>query len=120
VIEFFGSFYVPTSATVIIVGDVDDSEALDLVRDVLGQWHGVAAPAVDSTAAETRPAGRALEIVDKSDAAQAELRLGHDGIPRSHPDYFKVVIMNALLGGLFVFRLATHTWTIRYIDGSSE
>jgi zinc protease len=104
VIEFFSSFYVPTSATIIIVGDVDEGEALDLVRDALGQWHGAAAPAVDSTATEHR-AGRALEIVDKSDAAQSELRLGHAGIPRSHPDYFKVVIMNALLGGLFSSRI---------------
>ncbi len=104
VIEFFGRFYVPMSATVIIVGDVDGSEALDLVRDALGQWHGAPAPSVDSTAAETQT-GRALEIVDKSDAAQAELRLGHAGIPRSHPDYFKVVIMNALLGGLFSSRI---------------
>ena len=104
VVDFFGSFYVPTSATVIIVGDVDESEALDLVREALGQWHGAVAPAVDSTAAENRT-GRALEIVDKSDAAQAELRLGHVGIPRSHPDYFKVVIMNALLGGLFSSRI---------------
>lgn len=104
VIEFFNSFYVPTSATVIVVGDVDASEALDLVRDAFGQWHGAAAAAVDSNAANHR-AGRALEIVDKSDAAQAELRLGHVGIPRSHPDYFKVVIMNALLGGLFSSRI---------------
>jgi zinc protease len=105
VIEFFGSFYVPTSATVIIVGDIDESEGLDLVRAALGQWHGAAAPTVESTAAETRATGRALEIVDKADAAQSELRLGHAGIPRSHPDYFKVVIMNALLGGLFSSRI---------------
>jgi zinc protease len=104
VTEFFDSFFVPTSATVIIVGDVDEGEALDLVRDAFGQWHGAAAPPADSTAADNR-AGRALEIVDKSDAAQAELRLGHIGIPRSHPDYFKVVIMNALLGGLFSSRI---------------
>ena len=104
VIEFFGSFYVPTSATVIIVGDVDAGEALDLLREALGQWQGAPAPAVDSNAVDNR-AGRALEIVDKSDAAQAELRLGHIGIPRSHPDYFKVVIMNALLGGLFSSRI---------------
>src|SRR5947207_8372317 len=104
VTEFFGSFYVPTSATVIIVGDVDAGEALDMVRDAFGQWHGSAAPAVDSKPADNR-AGRSLEIVDKSDAAQSELRLGHIGIPRSHPDYFKVVIMNALLGGLFSSRI---------------
>lgn len=104
VIEFFSSFYVPSSATVIVVGDVGAGEALNLVSGAFGQWRGAAAPAADSTVAENRTI-RALEIVDKPDAAQSELRLGHVGIPRSHPDYFKVVIMNALLGGLFSSRI---------------
>lgn len=46
-----------------------------------------------------------LEIVEKPDAAQAELRIGHVGIPRNHRDYFKVSVMNALLGGLFSSRI---------------
>jgi hypothetical protein len=32
---------------------------------------------------------------------QTELRLGHVGLRRSHPDYFDVVVMNAILGGVF-------------------
>jgi zinc protease len=46
-----------------------------------------------------------MQIVAKTDAAQAELRLGHKGMLRSHPDYFSVVVMNAVLGGLFSSRI---------------
>jgi zinc protease len=104
-IEFFSSRYVPAAVTMIIVGDIGMSEAIELVSDALGKSEGKPGSAgVSSTAGETRTA-RALEVVSKSDAAQAEVRLGHLGIPRSHPDYFSVVVMNALLGGLFSSRI---------------
>ena len=46
-----------------------------------------------------------MHLVDKPDAPQSELRLGHVGLPRRHPDYFPVTVMNALLGGLFNSRI---------------
>ncbi len=46
-----------------------------------------------------------MEIVAKRDAAQSELRIGHIGVPRTHPDYFNIVVMNAVLGGLFSSRI---------------
>jgi zinc protease len=44
-------------------------------------------------------------IVAKADAPQSELRVGHVGLPRAHPDFYNVVVMNALLGGLFSSRI---------------
>jgi predicted Zn-dependent peptidase len=48
---------------------------------------------------------RAIEIVSRPDAAQSEVRIGHIGAPRSHADYFDIVVMNAVLGGLFSSRI---------------
>jgi zinc protease len=103
-IEFFDSRYVPDAVTMIIVGDIDTDEGLHLVDEALGKWQGNRVSAAAATTGETR-SSRALELVAKSDAAQTELRLGHLGISRSHPDYFSVVVMNALLGGLFSSRI---------------
>jgi zinc protease len=36
---------------------------------------------------------------------QSEIRVGHVGIPRKTPDYFAVLVMNAILGGAFSSRL---------------
>ena len=44
-------------------------------------------------------------LVERADAPQSELRLGHVGLPRAHPDYFPVLLMNAVLGGLFSSRI---------------
>jgi predicted Zn-dependent peptidase len=46
-----------------------------------------------------------VHIIDKSDAPQSELRVGHVAVPRLHDDYFPLVVMNAILGGLFSSRL---------------
>jgi zinc protease len=101
---FFASRYTPDAVTVIVVGDIDIGEAVKLVSTTLGGWTG-RRPDVDAASVMRARSTRAVEIVTKGDAAQAELRLGHIGIPRNHPDYFNVVVMNALLGGLFSSRI---------------
>lgn len=104
VAAFFASRYTPDAVTVIVVGDIDIGEAVKLVSTMLGGWTGKRLP-VDAVSVTRARRTRAVEIVTKGDAAQAELRLGHIGIPRTHPDYFNVVVMNALLGGLFSSRI---------------
>jgi len=104
VMEFFKSRYKPDAVTMIVVGDVEAKQAVSLLTDVLGSWEGKATATINDQEKASQTS-RILEIVSKSDAAQAELRLGHLGIPRNHPDYFKVVVMNALLGGLFSSRI---------------
>ena len=46
-----------------------------------------------------------MRVVAKADAPQSELRVGHAGLPRRHPDYFETTVMNAVLGGLFSSRI---------------
>jgi len=48
---------------------------------------------------------RKVHIVHKPDAPQSELRVGHVGLPRKHPDFFPTLVMNAVLGGLFGSRI---------------
>ncbi len=115
VTAFYRGGYSPVSTTIVITGDVGIDEAVALVEDHLGTWSGGSAPSrgrVDNSARD----GRALEIVAKPDAVQSELRLGHPGVPRSHADYFDIVVMNAVLGGLFSSRInlnlrETHGYT---------
>ena len=102
--DFFGSRCTPDATTLIIVGDVGFHEGVELIVAALGSWQGKKLVGAMETVQETRPV-RAMEVVSKADAAQAELRLGHKGVARSHPDYFKLVVMNAVLGGLFSSRI---------------
>jgi zinc protease len=102
--SFYESRYVPAATTVIVVGDVTADRAEELAKSTLGGWSGSPPPRIVADASPSRP-GRAVHIVAKTDAPQSELRIGHVGIPRNHPDYFAVNVMNAILGGLFNSRI---------------
>jgi zinc protease len=102
--NFYRDNYSPNATTVILAGDLTIDEGVELVSSMLGQWSGsrnIQKVKADNAARESR----AVEIVAKPDAAQSELRIGHVGVPRTHPDYFSIVVMNAVLGGLFSSRI---------------
>jgi zinc protease len=101
---FYGERYSPGSTTVIVVGDVIVDQAQAMVADTFGSWAG---RSVRPVAVVDRPASttRIVHVVGKSDAPQSELRVGHVGVPRLHPEYFPIVVMNAILGGLFSSRI---------------
>ena len=104
VVRFYQAQYVPARATLIMVGDVGHDEAATMAERALSGWNGVAG-ATAAVSEEVASRTRQVRIVAKSDAPQSELRIGHLGVSRTHPDYFKLVVMNAVLGGLFSSRI---------------
>jgi zinc protease len=102
--QFHATRYRSGSSTAIIVGDIGVDDALRVVRSRFERWSSHAAAAAR---ADDRPARRtrAVHLVEKTDAPQSELRMGHVGLPRTHPDYFAAMVMNLLLGGLFSSRI---------------
>ncbi len=75
-----------------------------LAKKHLGDWAGRAERGKLPTDKPARTT-RALHLIEKADAPQSELRIGHVGVPRTHPDYFDIVVMNAIFGGLFNSRV---------------
>jgi zinc protease len=102
--QFYQARYKPGGATLILVGDISVTDGVALAQRLLGAWSGAATPATSVSDKSARTT-RALHIVRKEDAPQSEIRVGHVGLPRSHPDYFPALIVNALLGGLFSSRI---------------
>jgi zinc protease len=100
----YASRFAPDTTTLVVTGDVAPAAALALAREHLGDWSGRALPATPSVDKPAR-ATRATHLVAKVDAPQSELRMGHVAVPRTHPDYFDLVVMNAILGGLFNSRV---------------
>ncbi len=104
VADFYTRNFVPGRATLLIAGDISIDEGVGIAETAFGTWKGSRRTDVrvaDKPARKTR----SVEIVSKPDAAQSELRIGHVGLSRSHPDYFDIVVMNAVLGGLFSSRI---------------
>ena len=104
VTAFHHQRYRPDTTLLVIAGDISTADAERMVEEMFGMWTGSApVPALvrDRPARQTR----GMHLVAKTDAPQSELRIGHVGVPRLHPDYFSLVIMNAILGGLFSSRI---------------
>lgn len=94
----------PAVTALVVVGDIDSDDVHRIVDQKLGSWNAGAPP---GSRVDDSPATRykSVRILDRPEAPQSELRLGHVGLPRLHPDYFDVVVMNAILGGVFNSRI---------------
>lgn len=97
--------FAPAATTLILVGDITFDAARRLVESHVGDWSAAPVPAVPPVLATPRAAARRGVIVSKPGAPQSELRVGHVGVPRAHPDHLAIVVMNAILGGLFSSRI---------------
>lgn len=108
---FHASQYTPHATTLIFVGDVTPAQVRGLAERAFGTWHAEASRGASSSSSSgaasdlAAKAARRTVIIDKPGAPQTELRVGHVGVPRSHPDHLSLVVMNAILGGLFSSRI---------------
>ena len=102
--ELYAARYRPAAVTLVMAGDVTVDAATALAERVFGGWRGTT-PTSQGVVDAATAAPRAVHVIAKPDAPQSELRIAHVGVPRVHPDYFRVVVMNALLGGLFSSRI---------------
>ena len=94
---FHDRFYVPNNAILAVVGDVTAEEAFAGAARVFGNWAMRDVPTLQ--AAEPPVPTRRLVIVNKPDAVQTEIRVGHLGIERQHKDYLAVDLAIKILGG---------------------
>jgi hypothetical protein len=80
-----------------VVGDVTAQEAFDGVARVFGDWQRrEVAPA--EFIAPPEPTRRVV-VVNKPDAVQTEVRVGHLGVKRTNADYMPLNIALRILGG---------------------
>lgn len=104
---FYQGHYGLAGSALIAVGDFDPE---DLLREVEALFSDASLPAFGPTPRrpEIRPEARSgvtVHLVDRPGAAQTELRVGHAGVSRTHPDYIPLIVLNTLLGGKFTSRI---------------
>jgi len=102
--EFVAGRYFPTGSGLVVVGDVDTGHVRSLVETHFGEWTG-GAERQGEIEAEPRTRERGIVVVDRPDAVQSEIRIGHVGQARSTTQYFALRVFNTVLGGAFTSRL---------------
>ncbi|MBK8051255.1 MAG: insulinase family protein [Anaerolineales bacterium] len=96
VVEFHRGFYTPTSAAIVIAGDISAGAAKDLVERYFGDWRGPA-PAPAAAAPRFLAVGK-RDVVKMPGKVQSDLVIGAPGIARDHPDFYALRVANAILG----------------------
>ena len=95
--NFYRDHYKTGSAVIAVTGDVDTTAIKEKLEKELA---GIAGTVADQTAppAPSVAPGIHLNVINRT-VAQANLILGSGGIARSNPDYYKLEVMNYILGG---------------------
>jgi len=97
VVAFHLRHFAPNNAILAIVGDVTAEESFAAARKIFGDWQKRDLPT--QTFIDPPDPTRRVIVVNKPDAVQTEVRVGHLGISRTHPDYMAVNLAIRILGG---------------------
>ena len=90
-----------------MVGDVNLEEVMKRAEAEFGGWSAAPSGPVAETGsgADVPSVPTTIHLVDKPGAAQSVILAGHPNVPRQHPDYFGLTLLNYAFGGQFSARL---------------
>jgi len=98
--------FAPEVATLVVVGAVPRERVEEEARRFWEGWAGGGPVSPAYTAAPSQVASPGLYLLDRPELTQSEIRMGHLGLPRHHPDFFALRLVNYILGeGGFSSRL---------------
>ena len=105
-VRHFAARYGPGMATLIVVGQIKEQEVAAEAERLFGDWTDIPEqPPILNGEADGLAVPTTIYLADKPGAVQSVIRAGQLTIPRSHPDYFAMTLMNYILGGQFSGRL---------------
>ena len=94
---FYRDHYKMGSAVIAVAGDVKADEVKVSLEKELAGLAGMVAAQPEPPAPAVAP-GIHLKLIDRN-VAQANIVLGFGGVARSNPDYYRLQVMNYILGG---------------------
>jgi zinc protease len=103
VCAFYDRHWTAQNAAILAVGAIDPAVLRDLAARHFGEWGGARSRA-DVRVRGANPRAK-INLVHREGAVQSEIRVGHTGVPRKHPDHYALIIANSILGGAFTSRL---------------
>jgi zinc protease len=94
----------PDQALLVVTGRIETDAAFRMADSVFGDWHAEGRPSTDvGPAAASAPPARVF--VERDDSVQSAIRIGRPAVAADSPDYFPLLLTNAVLGDGFRSRL---------------
>ncbi|MEE8526612.1 MAG: pitrilysin family protein [Thermoanaerobaculia bacterium] len=101
---FYRRHVVAAGSILVAVGDLDPDELFTAADKLFGDWRSPPAPE-RPTFAPAMLNETQVHLVDRPGSAQTQLQVGHASLPRQHPDFVPLLLLNAILGGKFTSRI---------------
>jgi len=99
-ITFYAKYYRPDTTIMVIAGDVDSKQAVELVRKYFGDWKAEGPKPVVNIPTIEPPRQGARIVIPMMDKTEVDVYFGYPmGMKRSDPDYYAMRIANQILGG---------------------
>jgi predicted Zn-dependent peptidase len=98
--RFYKAYYMPNGAAIAIAGDFNTAAMQKKIADLFTPWIKGTAAANTITNPAPPAVGRVL-LVNKEDARETTFMIGGAGVPRNHPDYVAMEVVNTVFGGRF-------------------
>jgi zinc protease len=96
-LAFYRKVFVPNNTTLAIVGDFDSKEVIAEVEKLTKDWKKAPLEPAKHPEVE-KPKEFTQKVLTMPDASQLHFYMGHVGIRRNNPDYFKLLVMDYVLG----------------------
>ena len=103
--KYHHDFYRPNNSKFFIAGDINQNEAKESLERFFLKWEQSTIPIPKPVPAYNTINGVKIYLIDKPEAAQSIIRIGHFAENRKNPDFFPITVMNTILGGSFTSRL---------------
>jgi len=94
--EFYARYYRPNRSIMAVVGDVSEQEISQALNQAFRGW-SKGEPSGQPLVPAKIGAPQVLRV--NRDLTQANIIMGHNGVPRGNPDYYAIQVMNYILGG---------------------
>jgi zinc protease len=104
--RLYASLVGPDDAVLAFAGDVTPVEAKAHAERLFGAWKGKQKKRVEPPAPKAPdPKSKRVVLVERPGASQSQIAIALHGVPRKHPDFEAILVMNTILGGQFSSRL---------------
>jgi zinc protease len=95
--QFHNRVFVPNNTIVAVAGDFDAKEMVAEVKKLVADWKKADLPKGERSTVG-KPGKFATTILSMPQAAQLQMYMGHVGIRREDPDYYKLLVLDHVLG----------------------
>ncbi len=104
VARWYGTWFKPDNATLVVVGDTTLSEIAPRLEKLFAGWKP--GPVPRKNLAPVQPPEKArLYLIDRPGSIQSLILVGQPVLPRANPDEIAQTTMNTVLGGQFLSRV---------------